>query len=67
MTVGFFTIEPHPTRTGKTALGAEYGLDTGSNARFKSFMILDRSIPVGFRPGTPLNSRDAVLLEHFGN
>jgi hypothetical protein len=67
MTVGFFTIEPHPTRTNDTALGAEYGLDTGSNVRFKSFFILDRSIPVGFRPGTPLNSRDAVLLEHFDN
>jgi len=67
MTVGFFVIEQHPTRTGDTALGAEYGMDTGKNVRFKSFMILDRSIPVGFRPGTPLNSRDAVLLEHFDN
>jgi hypothetical protein len=67
MTVGFFVIEQHPTRTEDTALGAEYGLDTGKNVRFKSFMILDRSIPVGFRPGTPLNSRDAILLEHSDN
>jgi len=67
MTVGFFVIEPHPTNAGQSALGAEYGLDTGDAVRFKSFMIFDRSIPVGFRPGTPLNSRDAVLLDHFGN
>jgi hypothetical protein len=67
MTIGFFVIEPHPTKTGQTALGQEYGLDTGKAARFKSFMIIDRSIPVGFRPGVPGNSRDAILLEHFGN
>ncbi len=67
MTVGFFVIEPHPARPNFTALGAEYGLDTGQNVRFKSFWIIDRSIPVGFRPGTPLNSRDAVLLDHFDN
>lgn len=69
MTVGYFVIEPHPnpTRQGQSALGAEYGLDTGNNVRFKSFLIIDRSIPVGYRPGVPLNSRDAVLLDHFGN
>jgi hypothetical protein len=67
MTVGFFVIEPHPTRAGDTALGAEYGLETGDAARFKSFMIIDRSLPVGFRPGVQLNSRDSVLLDHFGN
>jgi hypothetical protein len=67
MTVGFFVIEPHPTRAGQTALGAEYGLETGDAARFKSFMIIDRSVPAGFRPGVELNSRDTVLLDHFGN
>jgi hypothetical protein len=66
-TVGFFVVEPHPTLPNQTALGAEYGLDTGDNVRFKSFMIIDRSIPVGFRPGVPLNSRDTVILDHFGN
>ena len=67
MTVGFFVIEPNPTSAGQTALGAEYGLDTGDAARFKSFMIIDRSLPVGFRPGVQLNARDTVLLDHFGN
>ena len=68
MTVGFFVIEPHPDpNVGGTALGAEYGLDTSTNERFKTFLIIDRSIPVGYRQGTPLNSQDAVLLEHFGN
>lgn len=67
MTVGFFVIEPHPARAGDTALGAEYGLETGDATRFKSFMIIDRSLPVGFRPGVQLNSRDSVLLDHFGN
>jgi hypothetical protein len=68
MTVGFFVIEPHPDpNVGGTALGAEYGLDTSTNERFKTFLIIDRSIPVGYRQGTPLNTQDAVLLEHFGN
>jgi hypothetical protein len=66
-TVGFFVVEPHPSLPNQTALGEEYGLDTGDNVRFKSFMIIDRSIPVGFRPGVLLNSRDTVILDHFGN
>ncbi len=66
-TVGLFAIEDHPTRSGDKALGAEYGLESGKNVRFKSFSIIDRSIPVGYRPGVPLNSVDAVLLDQFGN
>ena len=66
-TVGLFAIEDHPTRTDEKALGAEYGLETGKNQRFKSFLIIDRSIPVGYRPGVPLNSADAILFDQFGN
>jgi hypothetical protein len=66
MTIGFFKIEPHPT-LGGTALSAEYGLDTGDTVRHKAFFIIDRSIPVGYRPGVPLNSDDATLLRRFIN
>lgn len=68
-TVGLFAIEPHPapSRPGQLALGAEYGLEEGKNVRFKSFMIIDRSIPVGYRPGVPLNSNEAILFDQFGN
>jgi hypothetical protein len=66
-TVGLFAIEPHPTRPDQLALGAEYGLEEGKNVHFKSFMIIDRSIPVGYRPGVPLNSNEAILFDQFGN
>ena len=59
-TIGFFKLDD------EGRLGAEYGLDTGDNARHKKFMIIDRSIPVGFTPfGDPGTSGETILLERF--
>ena len=69
VTVGYFTIESIPTGGGgsREALGAEYGLDTGDVVRPKAFTIIDRSIPVGFRPGDSARVNDLQLLNRFSN
>jgi hypothetical protein len=69
VTVGYFTIETIPTATGlsREALGPEYGLDTGDVVRPKAFTIIDRSIPVGFRPGDSSRVNDIQLLNRFSN
>ncbi|MGD9634511.1 MAG: hypothetical protein AB7U97_14620 [Pirellulales bacterium] len=36
-------------------LGEELGTDTGSTNRQRAFYIIDRTEPVGFKPGEPLN------------
>jgi hypothetical protein len=66
MTIGFFKIEKNEVLES-TALGAEYGLDSGDVVRHKAFFIIDRSIPVGYRPGVRLNSDDATLHRRFIN
>lgn len=66
MTIGFFKIEKNEALES-TALGAEYGLDSGDVVRHKAFFIIDRSIPVGYRPGVRLNSDDATLHRRFIN
>jgi hypothetical protein len=60
MTIGFFTLE-----NGR--LGAEYGLDNGEAVRHKAFMLIDRSLPVGYRPGETFNARETVLIDHMTN
>ncbi len=65
MTIGFFEIEEHPVNSGQQALGVEYGLETGENTRHKAFMIIDRSIPVGFQPGQSLTEEATILLNTF--
>ncbi len=69
VTVGYFTVETIPTGGGlsREALGAEYGLDTGDVVRPKAFTIIDRSIPVGFRPGDASRMNDLQLLYRFSN
>jgi hypothetical protein len=69
VTVGYFTVETIPTGGGlsREALGAEYGLDTGDVVRPKAFTIIDRSIPVGFRPGDASRTNDLQLLYRFSN
>lgn len=42
-------------------LGKEKGLDDGTVQRLRSFYIIDRSIPVGFRRGQKLNSENVIL------
>ncbi|MEM1305490.1 MAG: hypothetical protein AAGG46_11370, partial [Planctomycetota bacterium] len=44
-------------------LGAELGSETGDTKRFKSFYMIDRTLPVGFRPGDDTNVERAILLQ----
>ena len=46
---------------GGFVLGAEKGLDDGTVRRHRAFYLIDRSIPVGFRRGEELNSKDVVI------
>ena len=57
MTIGFFEVD----REGNP--GQEFRDDEGVISRSTSTMIIDRSKQVGFRPGEPLNSIEAVLEE----
>jgi hypothetical protein len=42
-------------------LGSEKGLDNGTVGRHRSFYLIDRSIPAGFRRGEMLNSRNVIV------
>jgi hypothetical protein len=44
-------------------LGKELGIDTGEVKRSRSFYIIDRTRPVGYKPGEDLNSENAILLQ----
>jgi hypothetical protein len=46
-------------------LAAEMGADTGEVRRHRAFYIVDRSIPVGFVPGSRLNTDDCVLVRRL--
>ena len=61
LTLGFFEVDPNNT----DSLGQEYREDTGEAQRYRGLFIIDRSIPVGFRPGQDLNARDVVVFERF--
>ncbi len=61
MTVGFFEVDASNTAN----LGAEYGESTGQTQRHRAMFIIDRSIPVGFKPGQDLNARDTVVFERY--
>jgi hypothetical protein len=69
VTVGFFEVEnvpPNPTvHPDGYRLGKELGTDTGEIHRHRAFYMIDRSIPVGFSPGQPLNSANCVILRRF--
>ncbi|MBN2216265.1 MAG: hypothetical protein JW719_02700, partial [Pirellulales bacterium] len=56
----FLAIHPDGYR-----LGHELGSDSGEVERHRSFSILDRTIPVGFRRGEDLNVDKAILLRRF--
>jgi hypothetical protein len=43
-------------------LGRELGIDTGANERQRGFYIIDRSLPVGFKPGEDLNVEDIIRV-----
>jgi len=46
-------------------LGQEVGGEKGDLSRHRSFYIIDRSIPVGFKPGSRLNTDDCILLKRL--
>jgi hypothetical protein len=44
------------------ALAQEVGSDTGNTKRQRGFYIIDRTIPVGFKPGEDLNDDRAIKV-----
>lgn len=60
MTIGLFEFD-----TVNQSLGREYNEELGLNERFEAMFIIDRSRPVGFIPGQPLNARDVVIFEKY--
>jgi hypothetical protein len=68
ITIGYFEVDPvavdaaHPD--GFT-LGQEVGADSGEITRHRAFYIIDRSVPVGFIPGSRLNTDDCILLRRL--
>ena len=43
-------------------LGKELGIDIGEVERHRAFYLIDRTRPVGFKPGEDVNVEDAILL-----
>ncbi|MFN7361490.1 MAG: hypothetical protein ACK5S3_03310 [Pirellulaceae bacterium] len=60
MTVGFFEFDFE-----NSGIGAEFTGNRGEVTRHRSFYIIDRTTPVGFRPGEDLNTDKAILLRRF--
>lgn len=54
-----------PTDSVKQLIGGELGAATGNVTRNRSFMIIDRSIPVGFEPGQLHNADKTIVLKRF--
>ena len=60
MTVGFFEVD-----AATQSLGREYNAEIGGSQRYQGTFVIDRSIPVGFSPGSDLNARDVVIFESY--
>jgi hypothetical protein len=60
LTVGFFEFDIE-----NSGIGAEFTGNRGEVTRYRSFYIIDRTAPVGFRPGEDLNTDKAILLRRF--
>jgi len=60
MTIGFFEFDFE-----NSGIGAEFTGNRGEVTRHRSFYIIDRTTPVGFRPGEDLNTDKAILLRRF--
>ena len=43
-------------------IGKELGIETGDTRRARGFYIVDRTLPVAFKPGDDLNVEQAVIL-----
>jgi hypothetical protein len=69
MTVGFFeVVRPgNPNMAGidptqvPDIIGAELGLNAGTNVRYRAFAIIDRSLATGFNPSDPGDFRDVIV------
>jgi hypothetical protein len=61
--LGLTQAEHAKVYPGGVTLGKEIGGDTGQIKRERSFYIIDRSIPVGFKRGKNLNVEDTILLK----
>jgi len=57
VTVSLFEYDPI------SGFGNEYVGDTGLPERERQFFIIDRTIPVGFKPGEDLNTDRTILLQ----
>jgi hypothetical protein len=69
MTVGYFEVTPNPAGVDTAhpdgwQLGQEMLFD-GVVRRPRAFFLIDRSIPVGFEPGKPLNVDKCVLQRRY--
>jgi hypothetical protein len=75
ITIGYFEVEENRPTGGAMVfdaahpdgyrLGQEVGIDTGEVTRHRGFYMIDRSIPVGFMPGSRLNTDDCVLVRRL--
>ncbi|SIO11677.1 hypothetical protein SAMN05444166_2535 [Singulisphaera sp. GP187] len=69
ITVGFFEVTKQgDPALGNTApdlahdhLGAELNIQNGTNIRYRSFFIIDRTRAVGFSPQAPGNFRECIV------
>ena len=57
ITVGLFEVDE-----STLTVGNEVGADMGRSKRYRSFHIIDRSIPVMYQPGKMNNADETVLL-----
>lgn len=68
ITLGKFEVEFNGTFVGSSqipdgyVLGPELGFDDGTQQRYRSFFILDRSIPVAYETGKNHNASNIILL-----
>lgn len=60
VTMGFFEVNDSDQPTG-----SELGEMTGDVKRYRSFYLIDRSIPVGFERGKNWNAENVILLKRL--
>lgn len=68
ITIGYFEVEPvavDPAHPDGYTLGQEVGADSGEITRHRAFFIIDRSVPVGFLPGSRLNTDECILVRRL--
>ncbi len=61
-TIGFFEIDVETM-----SVGQEYGYEDGTNKRHRSYMMIDRSVPVRYEVGEDHNTADTILMRRVLN